>query len=441
MSPRTRCTPSPRGSGEREQTEFAARADSISHERGLVGRQRTQAIERTLELHLLSSIVRPLSSGSAFTWRLAVFYAALFVALGVQLPFLPLWLAAKGLDAGAIGVALALPMVVRVFAIPLATRGADRHDALRTAILIAAGMAVLGYGVVGLAQGAAAITMALALASAFYTPIMPLADAYALRGLGGLGRAYGPVRLWGSAAFIVGSFGAGLLLERIGASDLIWLVVAALTITAAAAYALSPLAAREKGLSATRVSSAQDLLRDPAFLTAAAAASLIQASHAIYYGFSALDWQAAGLDGGAIGALWALAVVAEIALFAISGRLPLAPTTLLMLGAAGAVVRWSAMAFDPPTALLPPLQCLHALSFGATHLGAIGFVARAAPAELGATAQGYLAVALGLVMAAAMGLSGVLYARFGGLAYGAMALAAAAGGIFALAAQIGRAHV
>ena len=369
----------------------------------------------------------------SFAWRLAVFYAALFVALGVQLPFLPLWLAAKGLDAGAIGVALALPMVVRVFAIPLATRGADRHDALRTAIVIAAAMSVLGYGVVGLAQGAVAITMALALASAFYTPIMPLADAYALRGLGGLKRAYGPVRLWGSAAFIVGSFGAGLLLDLIAARELVWLIVAALTITAAAAYALAPLPAHDESPSAARASSAQDLLRDRALVAAAAAASLIQASHAIYYGFSALDWQAAGLDGGAIGALWALAVVAEIALFAISGRLALAPTTLLMLGAAGAVVRWSAMAFDPPPALLVPLQCLHALSFGATHLGALGFVARAAPAELGATAQGYLAVALGLVMAAAMGLSGVLYARFGGLAYGAMALTAAAGGVFALA--------
>jgi MFS transporter, PPP family, 3-phenylpropionic acid transporter len=378
---------------------------------------------------------RPLPLHPSFAWRLAVFYAALFVALGVQLPFLPLWLAAKGLDAGAIGVALALPMIVRVFAIPLATRGADRHDALRTAIVIAAAMAVLGYGVVGLAQGAVAITLALALASAFYTPIMPLADAYALRGLGGLKRAYGPVRLWGSAAFIVGSFGAGLLLDLIAARDLIWLVVAALTLTAAAAYALSPLPAREGSLSATRVSSARELLRDRALVAAAAAASLIQASHAVYYGFSALDWQAAGLDGGAIGALWALAVVAEIALFAISGRLPLAPTTLLMLGAAGAVVRWSAMAFDPPPALLVPLQCLHGLSFGATHLGALGFVARSAPAELGATAQGYLAVALGLVMAAAMGLSGVLYARWGSLAYGAMALAAAAGGIFALVAH------
>src|SRR4029078_3103753 len=85
--------------------------------------------------------------------------------------------------------------------------GADRHDALRLAIVLAAAGAVVGYGAVGLAQGAAALAVAFIFASAFYTPIMPLADAYALRGLGRLGRAYGPVRMWGSAAFIVGSFG------------------------------------------------------------------------------------------------------------------------------------------------------------------------------------------------------------------------------------------
>jgi PPP family 3-phenylpropionic acid transporter len=90
------------------------------------------------------------------------------------------------------------------------------------------------------------------------------------------------------------------------------------------------------------------------------------------------------------------------------------------------------MALDPPAAMLPALQCLHALSFGATHLGALNFVVRAAPLGVAATAQGYLAVALGLVMAVAMGFSGVLYGRYGGLAYGAMAITAAAGAFCAL---------
>ena len=126
---------------------------------------------------------------------------------------------------------------------------------------------------------------------------------------------------------------------------------------------------------------------------------------------------------------------AEIVLFAISARLPFAPTALIAIGAAGAVIRWSAMALAPPAAALPALQALHALSFGATHLGALAFVTRAAPPGLGATAQGYLGVALGLVMAGAMGLSGVLYGRYGGLAYAAMALTAGVGGAFALMAH------
>jgi MFS transporter, PPP family, 3-phenylpropionic acid transporter len=124
-------------------------------------------------------------------------------------------------------------------------------------------------------------------------------------------------------------------------------------------------------------------------------------------------------------------------LFALAGRLPtsIGPIALLALAAVGAVIRWTAMAFEPPALLLPWLQCLHALSFGAAHLGAIGFLARAAPPGLAATAQGYLALAMGVVMAALMALSGVLYAAYGSFAYAAMAVAAAAGGGFALLAR------
>ncbi|MEA2989571.1 MAG: transporter, family, 3-phenylpropionic acid transporter [Alphaproteobacteria bacterium] len=374
------------------------------------------------------------STGQDFARRLATLYAALFVTLGVQLPFLPVWLAAKGLDAQAIGLVLAVPMLARVFAIPMATRVADRRDALRAVIVVLSGVAVAGYGVLGLAEGLVAIVAAYAAASAAYAPVMLLADAYALRGLARWGLAYGPVRLWGSAAFIAASFAAGALLDLIAPRDLIWLVVAAMGLSVVAACALAPVGAPMTAAAAAPPP-AGILLRDPRFLTVAAAASLIQASHAMYYGFSTIEWQAAGFGGTTIGALWALGVLAEIALFAISGRLPFTPTALILVGALGAVVRWSAMALAPPAAALPALQCLHALSFGATHLGALGFLARAAPPGLGATAQGYLGVASGLVMAVAMGLCGVLYGRFGAAAYGAMAVAALAGGLCALAAR------
>jgi MFS transporter, PPP family, 3-phenylpropionic acid transporter len=284
-------------------------------------------------------------------------------------------------------------------------------------------------------QSPAAIMAAVALASFFYTPLLPLADAYALRGLGLHGRSYGPVRSWGSAAFIAGTLGGGLLLDRIAQGDLIWVVVGVVALNAAAAFALAPLGERTSRAT-VQLASASMFLRDSRFLMVAAAAALIQASHAVFYGFSALQWQAAGFGGATIGTLWAVGVVAEIALFAASARFPMKSTVLLLVGAAGAVMRWGAMAFDPPPVLLLMLQCLHALSFGATHLGAVGFVARVAPAGLGASAQGYLAVALALVMAGAMGVSGELYARWGSGAYWAMAVLAALGALVLLAGRL-----
>src|SRR4051794_36136731 len=142
------------------------------------------------------------SAAATFALRLSVFYAALFVAIGVQLPFLPLWLAAKGLSTGTIGVVLALPMIVRVFTIPIVARVADRRDSLRGAVMIATGASVAGYVTLAFGEGAPAIFTLYALASVAFSPVMPLIDTLALRGLASYGRAYGPVRLWGSASFV-----------------------------------------------------------------------------------------------------------------------------------------------------------------------------------------------------------------------------------------------
>src|SRR5262249_61953158 len=62
-----------------------------------------------------------------FGARLALFYAGLFVVVGIQMPFFPLWLAAKGLDAEAIGVVIAAPIAVRLVVVPVVARIADRR--------------------------------------------------------------------------------------------------------------------------------------------------------------------------------------------------------------------------------------------------------------------------------------------------------------------------
>ena len=368
-----------------------------------------------------------LSSDTGFAARIAAFYAALFVLSGIVLPFFPVWLKAKGVDAALIGIILAAPQLVRVIAIPLVTRHADRKDALRGTIVTLSALGLAGYCLVSFADGGIFILLAFMLTSLATTPIMPLLETYTLRGLGARGRAYGPVRLWGSVAFIVGAFGAGIAADIFPARHLIWLIVIASAAALVMAVNLGPLAPHEAA--AAPAQPRKRLLRDRAFLVAAISAGLTQASHAVYYAFSALDWRQAGLDGSAIASLWALGVIAEIILFAVMSRLPafLTPTLLLVVGGAGAVIRWTAMALDPPVWTLPLLQLLHAFSFGMTYLGALLFTSRHAPPGQAATAQGYLAVILGVTAAAAMGLSGWLYGQFGDKAYAAMALTAVVG--------------
>ncbi len=376
----------------------------------------------------------PQLSTKAFVVRLALFYAALIAINGMQTPFFPVWLAAKGLDPREIGIVLAIPLIVRVLAVPVVAGAADRRNALHRALVATALATTAGTVALAFAEGFAANFAVSVLIACSYTPMMPITDAYALKGLRERARAYGPVRLWGSVAFVVANLGAGLFLDAVPARHLIWLMAATFGATVVAALLLPPIAPAPAA--AAPPPRGRTLLRSKAFLAVIAAASLIQSSHGFYYAFGGLDWRAAGLNGVTIGALWSIGVVAEIILFALSPRLPhwAGPTMLLLIGALGALIRWAVMALNPPVLSLPVLQCLHGLSFGATHLGAVSYLARAAPDRLGATAQGYLSTVMGIAMASSMGLSGALYGADSNIGYGVMALVALAGGACALLA-------
>ena len=374
----------------------------------------------------------PTIVNDSFAWRLALVYAAFFLIVGWHLPLFPVWLTARGLDPAAIGFVLAAMQAVRVIGTPLGTRLADRYGALRSAIVNMTIASVAAIGVLGAVSGFAFVLFAAVMLAFVSAPVLPLTDAYGLKGLAQRGKSYGPVRLWGSVAFIVANLTGGLLLNVLAPRNLIWVICAGNCALAVAAILL-PRMPRE---SAPHHAGSHGHLRQPAFLAIAAAASLIQASHAVYYAFSTLDWSAKGFDGLTIGLLWALGVGAEIVLFAFAARLPrkIGPVTLILIGALGGIVRWSAMTFDPPAALLFLLQLLHALSFGATHLGTMMFLSQNAPEQSRAAAQGDVSTASSLAMAAASALAGVLYGASGAAAYAAMAALAAAGGGFVLLA-------
>jgi PPP family 3-phenylpropionic acid transporter len=197
-------------------------------------------------------------------------------------------------------------------------------------------------------------------------------------------------------------------------------------LSAFASFGLQPLDA-PKAVPGAPQFRARALLRQPTFLAIIGTAALVQGSHAAYYSFASITWQDAGLDGATIAALWSLGVIAEIVIFALSPRFQGSPVVLVMIGAAGAALRWVITAYEPPIGVLAVVQLMHGLSYGMTHLGTVGLMVRSVPHHVLASAQGYLVASIGIVTSVTMMLSGVIYAQVGQGVYYVMAAMAAAG--------------
>lgn len=369
----------------------------------------------------------------SFGTRVASFYAALFVVYGMHVPYTPVWLNWRGLSAAEISAVMAVPFFLRLLVTPTVALFADRHGAHRQ-ILIALAWTSLA-SVLILSQvppfwPILLLTVALIVTNA---SIMPLTETIAVAGVRRAGLDYGRMRLWGSLSFVAASFIGGFAVQHYGGGAGVWLVAAGCLVTAITAHSLPKNAVEVRKRDAGQKTSAfdtrelKDLLSSAPFVTFLIAAGFAQAAHASFLAFGTLIWQQQGLTGGWIGALWAIGVIAEVALFWVSGTLiaRIGPVLLLVVAAAASCLRWLAMGFAPGLALLVPLQLLHGITFGASHIGAIHFIHRYVPAHAQGSAQAlYSTMAAGLAMGAATLIAGKIYGLYGAASYFAMSAVA-----------------
>ena len=92
----------------------------------------------------------PRPSGPA---RLSLLYAVVFTEIGIAMPFMPLWLDGLGLDAGVIGVLLALPIATRIVATAPLMSLLDRGLGPRRLILLGSLALSLTYALMPGAAG------------------------------------------------------------------------------------------------------------------------------------------------------------------------------------------------------------------------------------------------------------------------------------------------
>ena len=379
---------------------------------------------------------------------MSLIFAAVFIPLGVNVPYFPLWLEAKGFGPEEIAVILSAPIFLRVVTTPfisgMADRAKDRANVL-VAISVAAFLLSLGYFLTPTYSVVLAVTLAL---NVFWSPQSPLADSLALSGVRRFGSNYPQMRIWGSLAFLGGNFLGGMILAATSADAVPAMISFGLFATLAAAL-ITPRMGRPRvasPLSAAGLQEAAPSLFNRHFLFFVSGAGVIVASHGLLYGFASIYWKDVGVSDSAIGFLWAWSVVAEVCVFLLFNRVfgAVSSNKVLVIAGLAAVLRWVAFPLIEPLGLGVPgffaVQTLHALSTGLLLIGLQKMIGETVPEERTGVAQGIAFFANGLSMGVVTLACGPLFTRLGGDGFYVMAAIALVGlaliGMAALSPEI-----
>lgn len=339
--------------------------------------------------------------------RLSSFYFWYFGLLGVLHPFWPIFLSHREFSPAQIGVLLAIQMGTRIVSPNLWGMLADRTGRRLGTIRLGAAMACLAFA--GILVGDSFMAMALVMAgySFFWNAIMPQFEALTLDHLKSRPETYSLVRLWGSVGFIVSVMVGGYWFQDhiehfayVGLAYLALIWLSTLMVPAETSVRLVP----EK-------KSFIRILRQRPVLAFLAMSCLLQVAHGIYYAFFSLQLEQAGYGRAAIGAFWAIGVVAEIVLFLVMHRFMSSRSLwwIMVFSLILTTVRWLLIGhFTDHTVVLVLAQCLHAFSFGACHAAAMEYIRRFFPPENRVQGQA-------IYSAASFGVGGATGALLGGM--------------------------
>ncbi|MCP4044243.1 MAG: MFS transporter [Gammaproteobacteria bacterium] len=309
-------------------------------------------------------------------WRLSGFYLFYFSAIGALIPYWGLYLQSIGFSAAEIGELLAVLMATKIVAPNVWGWIADHRGERMVIVRLASLAAAVAFSGVFLGTGYWWLVLVMVVFSFFWNAALPQFEATTLTHLGKLVHRYTSIRLWGSVGFVLAVAVLGPVLDQYGVAILPWVIVALM-----AGIWLSSITVPERALDHQTMiqEPLRRVLRRPVVLALLASCLLMQMSHGPYYSFFSIYLEDYGYSRGVIGQLWALGVIAEVALFMAMPRLlsRIGLRTLFLLSFALTTLRWVLIALFP--LMLPMLivaQTLHAASFGIYHAVAIQLIHR-----------------------------------------------------------------
>ncbi len=352
-----------------------------------------------------------MNPASLTTRHIAQFFFFYFAYVGLVSPFFSLYLQDQGFAVWQIGVLISLVQVLRIFGPNLWGWWADKTGAPVRIMRVIAVCAWLGFAFLLLRPEFAAVFAIMVVGNLFASGLVPLSEAVIAQFLKGDYAHYGRVRLWGSIGFIVAVVVSGYFLEwtHIRHVPALMLVLLAIVIVCTRRLPETVLHRPDDASAAPRV---RHLLRQPEVLCFLLSVFFMIAAHMAFYTYFSIHLAALGYQKQAIGLIWALGVLAEIAVFYFQPLLFRRCTvfTLLTLSFALCAVRFLLIGFLAQHLwVLLLAQVLHAFTFGVHHSATLAYMqqwfARGAQARgqalytsigygLGGSVGGFLCAAL-----------------------------------------------
>lgn len=329
--------------------------------------------------------------------RLSSFYFFFFAALGVFVPYWPLYLKSLNFNAIEIGELMAIVMGSKILAPYLLGWLSDHLQKRLIIIQVSLLFTVTAFAGVLTYQSYWWFVVVMTVFGFFWNASLPLFEALTLDHLSENSSRYSHIRLWGSIGFIISVAALPLIIDD-GGLALLPLIMLGLLV----ANGLSSLLVKEN----TKIASEEDtgqifkILKQPIVIGLLLACALQSLSHGAYYTFFSIYLEDHGYSHMTTGLMWALGVFAEVVLFIsihhIFSRFD--ATKLFTIALLLSSARWIIIAFWVDSFILLILsQLLHAASFGLFHATAISLTHQLFPGKLHARGQAlYAGISFGL---------------------------------------------
>ena len=308
-------------------------------------------------------------------WPLSTHYFLYFAILGTILPYMALYFQSLNFTPVEIGQLMAALMLTKVVAPNIWGIFSDRTGRPIFWVRLATFFALLFSAGLLLFQSYWGLLITLLFFSFFWHSSLPQFESYTFKQLALQKHRYGQIRLWGSIGFICAVLVFGWFFDQFGIAALPWVMSLSLLLVWGSTFLVKD----QKQAHHEQGDYPQFLLivRRPEVFALLIVSFLVQVSHGVYYSFFSIQMTDLGVSKTLTAWLWALGVIAEIAVFWWMAKLfqNFRLSHLILLAIGLTVIRWLITGnLDSSMSWIVFAQLLHAASFGLFHATAIHLI-------------------------------------------------------------------